>query len=141
MNYYIHYRIGTIKFASPIDEVKEITRTKKLTTAESLPKNIVGFFELRGKRICLFNLPSFLGIETGAEFEVILTETNDTSVGFRVEKVYGIVYAEKTIPYPHIVPKKDFLTGVIKHESEILQVLSFTRILSGTRLKAIQKIL
>ncbi len=127
--------------ATSVSEIKEVVRSKNLSTNTRLPKNVAGFFELRGRRICLFDLPSFLDIETSGNYEIIVAEINKFSIGFKVEKVYGIVSTEELLPYPELVTKKDYLIGVIKKKDEILQVLSFVKILSGPRLKAIQKYL
>ncbi|MEO0095585.1 MAG: chemotaxis protein CheW [candidate division WOR-3 bacterium] len=141
MNHYLYYQIGKIKMATSVSEIKEVVRSKNLSTNTRLPKNVAGFFELRGRRICLFDLPSFLDIETSGNYEIIVAEINKFSIGFKVEKVYGIVSTEELLPYPELVTKKDYLIGVIKKKDEILQVLSFVKILSGPRLKAIQKYL
>ncbi len=140
MNYFVSYQIGSIRFASPIKEIGEIVRIKQINTVGKLPKYIAGFFELRGKKIWLFDLPVFLNVETHQNFEIILTEMTNINIGLKVEKVLGIVNADKIFPYPDIVHQKDFLTGVIKNGKDILQVISFFRLLSGQRLKAIQKL-
>lgn len=141
MNYFLFYKIGDIKIATEINETKEVIRPRQIIYDEKLPKNLAGFFELRGKKLWIYDLPGFLDIESGKDFEVIVTEINRILIGFKVEKVYGIVSAERIIPYPEIVGAKDYLTGVIKTKEGILQVLSFTKLLAGPRLKAIKKYL
>lgn len=141
MNFYLYYQISSVKFATPIEEIKEVARTKNLITEEKLPKNIAGLFELRGKRICIFDLPAFLEIHPDSDFEIIIVTTNEHYVGFKVGKIFGIVSASDIKPYPEIAGKKEYLKGVILHNKELLQVLSLTKILSGPRLKAIQKYL
>ncbi len=141
MNYFLCYQIGRAKFATAIEEVKEIARTKNLITARELPKNITGFFDLRGRRICVFNLPLFLEIETDNDFEIILSEMHHEIFGFKVEKILNIVSTEAIFPYPEFAQARDYLKGIIKQDGQILQVISFFKILSGARLKAIQKYL
>lgn len=141
MNSYLYYQISSIKLATSIEEIKEVARTKNLITKDKLPRNIVGFFELRGKRICIFDLPAFLDIKPDSDFEIILITTNEHYVGFKVGKISGIISTDDIKPYPEIVGKKEYLKGVILHNKEILQVLSLAKILSGPRLKAIQKYL
>ncbi len=141
MKYYLYYQIGKIKIATEIAEIKEIIRPKNINFEEKLPKNIFGFCEFRGKRLYIFDLASFLDVQPGKDFEVIISEINKTMIGFKVEKVYGIVSADEIHPYPEITGAKDFLIGIIIKEEEIIQLLSLTRIMSGARLKAIQKYL
>jgi chemotaxis signal transduction protein len=141
MNFYLHYQIGRVGFATLIDEIKEIARTKTIFTESNLPKNVTGFFELRKRRVCLFDLPNFLGIETSKNFEIIVTEINNGWVGFKVEKVYGVIASGEVLPYPLLIQKKDYLNGLLINGKEILQILSLRKILSGVRFKAIQKYL
>jgi len=141
MNYYLKYKIGIINFAAPIEEVREIVRPKEIQKEEKLTKNIVGFFTLRGKRVVLFDLPKFLDINTEDSFEVIISEIEEKYIGFKVDKVFGILGVEELIPFPEIVEPKDYFRGVIKENKSFLQVLSFTKLLSGARLSTIKKYL
>lgn len=141
MNYFLKYRIGNIHFATSIDEIKEIARPKEILTNSNLPKNISGFFILRGERVLLFDLPNFLGIESGDRYEVLIAEILKKFVGFKVNEVLGIVTTEKIIPFPEIVQPKEYLKGIIKQDKEFLQIISLTKIISGARLGAIKKYL
>jgi len=141
VNYYLYYQIGKVKMATDINEIKEIIRPKNIVFEEKLPKNLAGSCEFRGKRLWIFDLPVFLGIKQGKDFEVIISGINETLIGFKVEKVYGIVSTDEIYPYPEIAETKEYLMGIIKNEEEIIQVLSLVKILSGTRLKSIQKYL
>ncbi|MGQ9465473.1 MAG: chemotaxis protein CheW [bacterium] len=141
MKPYLSYQIGLIKFATPIEEIKEVARAKNISVEDKLPRNIAGFFELRGKKICIFDLASFLDIKADEGFEIIITEAKQHYVGFKVEKILGIVSADEVVPYPEVVQAKDYLMGIITYDKELLQVISFYKILSGPRLKAIQKYL
>ncbi len=127
--------------ATAISEVKEIIRPKNLNFEEKLPKNLAGFCEFRGKKLWVFDLPLFLQIEHGKEFEVIIAEINKALIGFKVDKVYGIVSADEIFPYPEITQAGNYLIGIIKKDEEIIQLLSFSKIMSGARLKAIHKYL
>uniref|UniRef100_A0A7V0Z6Y6 CheW-like domain-containing protein n=1 Tax=candidate division WOR-3 bacterium TaxID=2052148 RepID=A0A7V0Z6Y6_UNCW3 len=127
--------------ATDINEIKEIIRPKNIVFEGKIPKNLAGFCEFRGKRLWVFDLAVFLGIEQGKDFEIIIAEINETLIGFKVGKVYGIVSTDEIFPYPGIVETKDYLMGIIKSDQEIIQVLSFVKIISGARLKAIQKYL
>ncbi|MEO0136589.1 MAG: chemotaxis protein CheW [candidate division WOR-3 bacterium] len=141
MNYYLGYQIGAIKFATEIHEIKEIIRPKTIIADGKFPKNIAGFCILRNKKIFIFDLPTFLAIKIARPYEVIVTEVDGLTIGFWAEKIYGILTATQLLPYPEIVGIRDYLLGIIKRDGELFQVLSFARILSGTRLRTIRKYL
>lgn len=141
MNYYLKYTVGNIKFATGIEEIKEIVRPDEVTKEKNLSRNLVGYFNLREKKVLLYDLPNFLGVNADKKFEVIIAEISQRYIGFKVNKVFGIISVLDLIPFPELVKPKDYLKGVIKHDDELLQVLSFFKLLSGTRLAAIKKYL
>ncbi len=141
MNYFLKYTIGSIKFATPIEEIKEVTRPKEIVKSEELPKNIAGFFNLRGKKVLLYDLPHFLEIKSEDKFEVIIIEIGQNYIGFKVNNILGIISASELSQFPEIVKAKNYLIGVIKQDKELLQIISLTRLLSGSRYNAIKKYL
>jgi chemotaxis signal transduction protein len=112
-----------------------------VTTDQELGKNLPGYFDLRGQKIVLYDLAGFLGISMAEGFEVIISEIMTKNIGFLVTKVSGIISAEDIKPFPEIVKAKDYFRGVVKDEDDLLQVLSFARLLSGSRLNAVKKLL
>uniref|UniRef100_A0A7C4TAU7 CheW-like domain-containing protein n=1 Tax=candidate division WOR-3 bacterium TaxID=2052148 RepID=A0A7C4TAU7_UNCW3 len=139
MTYFLKFTIGKIKFATSIEEIKEITRPKEILQAKDLPPNFAGFFELRGEKIVLFDLPSFLGINSDESFEVIVSEIQKRPIGFKVNKVLGIVACSEIFPLPEIVRAKGYLKGIIKQNNELLQVISLSKLISGSRLNSLKK--
>ncbi|MEO0142890.1 MAG: chemotaxis protein CheW [candidate division WOR-3 bacterium] len=141
MNYFLEYLIGGIKFVTQIEEIKEITRPKDIIKSADMPRNITGFFELRGEKLPLFDLPGFLGLESKDKFEVIVSEISQVNIGFKVNKVNGIVISESIIPFPEIVRAKDYLKGVIKRDNELLQIISLNKLISKARLNSLKNLL
>ncbi len=133
MEYYLKFTVGDISFAAPIDEVTEIVRPRDVEIASKGAKNLMGHFNLRGDRVPIFDLPFFLEIGQTGSFEIIVSRIDRIAVGFKVNRVFGIVSVESQLPYPDIVKAKDFMPGVISDQDSFLQVLSFRKILSGTR--------
>ncbi len=140
-NYYLKYSIGKVIFATPIEDVKEIARPKQITKKSSLPRNLIGYFRLRKQRVLLYDLVSFLKLNNDSRFEVIVTAIGGKLIGFRVNRVLGIVASSELRPFPELVKPKNFLKGVIKDGKTLIQVLSFEKFLSGSRLKTIKKYL
>ncbi len=141
MNYYVKFVIGNVAFAVPIEEVREIARPKSVQKEEKIPKNICGFFVFRKRMMVLYDLPSFLKMESKNQFEVIITEVNRKLVGFKVDKVCGVISAETLAPFPELVMAKSYLRGIVKEDENLIQVLSLRRLLTGARLTNIEKCL
>jgi len=91
--------------------------------------------------IVLYDLPKFLKMESKSQFEVIIAEVNRRHVGFKVDKVCGVIAAETLSPFPELVMAKNYLRGVIKEGESLIQVLSLTRLLSGVRFTNVEKYL
>lgn len=141
MNYYLKFTVSSICFAAPIEEIKEIARPKTISQKSKITKNFIGFFELRKKRVPLYDLPKLLKIEPSDKFEVIISEINQKHLGFKVDKVLGIITTKDLTPFPDLVEPEDYFKGVIKEGDNLVQVLSFTKLISGSRLRAIKKYL
>ncbi len=141
MNYYLKFEISDIGFAIPIYEVKEIARPKTILPRNKIAKQLVGFFKLRNKRIPIYNLPKFLKIISDDKFEVIISEINRKQIGFKVDRVFGIIAIEELVPFPEFVKPKDYFKGIIREGDSLIQVLSFRKLISGQRLRMIKKYL
>ena len=139
MNYYLKFAIGDAEFAVPIDEVKEIARPKKVQKDEKTQRGIFGSFVFRKRKIILYDLPQFLRIEPKDTFEVIISEMNQKRIGFKVDKVHGVIAVEILAPIPALAKPKNYLRGVIVEDENLVQVLSLTKLLSGTRFASLKK--
>jgi chemotaxis signal transduction protein len=141
VNYYLKFAIGNVELAVPIDEVKEIARPKKVQKDEKNQRGIFGSFVFRKRKIILYDLPQFLRIEPKDTFEVIISEMNQKRIGFKVDKVHGVIAVEILAPIPDLAKPKNYLRGVIVEDENLVQVLSLTRLLSGTRFASLAKYL
>ncbi|HEX7319061.1 MAG TPA: chemotaxis protein CheW [bacterium] len=141
MKYLLKYTVGGIGLATPIDEVKEIVRPKAIEKQETGAKYIMGYFNLRDEKVYLYDLPAFLGISADSVFEVIIANIEGSSIGFKVTRVHGIINTEQLMPFPEIVRVKDYFRGVVRDNGSFLQVLSFKKLMTGSRLTSIRKLL
>jgi len=139
MDYYLKFAVGDIAFAAPITEVTEIVRPREVVAPEKSLKNVLGAFDLRGEKVPLYNLPEFLKIAFSGSFEVIVSRIEDRPIGFKVLHVFGIIAAEELLPFPDIVKAKDFLLGVVPDQDSFLQVISFFKLISGSRRVIVKK--
>ncbi len=140
MKYLLKYTVGGIGLATPIDEVREIVRPKAIEMQETSAKYIMGYFNLRDEKVYLYDLPAFLGVSADSAFEVIITNIEDNNIGFKVTKVHGIINTEQLMPFPEIVRVKDYFRGVVRDNGSFLQVLSFRKLMTGSRLSSIRKL-
>jgi len=141
MIYLLKYTIGNVGLATPIEEIREIVRPKNINEAAKPAKYVLGFFDLRDEKVMLYDLPEFLGIKSSDGFEVIISNVEQRNIGFKVTKVFGIIGVEELLSFPDIVRAKDYFKGVVRDNSSFLQVLSFYKILSGSRFTAIKKLI
>ena len=146
----LKYAISNVGLATPIEEIQEIVRPKTLLRQEEVnarsTKYILGFFNLREEKVLLYDLPDFLGLSsvsvpTSEKFEVIIASIDRRSIGFKVNKVHGIIHADELMPFPEIVRVKDYFRGVVRDDGSFLQVLSFHKLMSGSRLTSLKKFL
>ncbi len=138
MNHYVRFSISNILFAAPIDEIKEVARPKNIITKDTKRGNLIGFFELRKKKIPLFDLPKLLHITSSDRFEVIVCDVHKKRIGFKVDSVSGIIETEHCLQFPDLTQPKEYFTGIIKEGDTLVQVISFKRIVSGRRLRTLE---
>lgn len=134
MNYYLKYAISNVHFATPIEEVKEVARPKRVSK-RAAKKHFLGFIDVRKKKVPLYDLPKLLDIEAEGKFEAIISEIDEKYIGFKVNKVFGIIAAINLYPFPELVKPKRYFQGIIKEDDTVIQVLSFKKIFSGFKLK------
>jgi chemotaxis signal transduction protein len=141
VKYLLKYTVGDIGLATPIDEVKEIVRPKSVEKQETGAKYIIGYFNLRDEKVYIYDLPAFLGISADSLFEVIIANIEDNNIGFKVTRVHGIINTEQLMPFPEIVRVKEYFRGVVRDNGSFLQVLSFRKLMTGSRLTSLRKLL
>ncbi|UCG93375.1 MAG: chemotaxis protein CheW [candidate division WOR-3 bacterium] len=134
MNYYLKYTISNIHFATPIEEVKEVARPKRVSKRK-IGKHVVGIIDLRKKKVPLYDLPKLLDLEAEEKFEAIISEIDKKFFGFKVNKVLGIITAINMFPFPELVKPKRYFQGIIKEDDTVIQVLSLKKIVAGFKLK------
>ena len=123
-----HFGINVLK-------VKEIISRPALTQIPQSSPNIVGVAELRGQTIPVIDLAMAIGRapisgETNAEQKVIIAEFSRTSQGFLVSGVDRIVVRDwkDVLPPPGGVTGS-FITGVIKLENELVQLVDVEQVM------------
>jgi two-component system chemotaxis response regulator CheV len=124
-----------------VAKVREIIRLPKLTELPGVPSFIEGIFDLRGVVIPVVNLSTWMGVNSGREFDkkvrVIIAEFNNILIGFIVHEAKRI----RRISWKDIEPasfasandsvgvEKNKITGVTRIEdNSVLLILDLESI-------------
>lgn len=149
------FELDKEEYAVPIGDVQEVVKIPEITPVPNSPEFILGIMNLRGKIVPVLDLEkrfSLVREHEAAPQHIVVTETDDTLFGVRVDKVTEVlrILQEGIKPTPKMVTSKiaaDYLKGVVvieeadeKNQGErILLLLDLTKILSTEELKAVGK--
>jgi len=127
----VGFKLGDEDFAVDISRVQEINRMLKITKVPNSQKFVEGVVNLRGKIVPVVNLRERLGFpkkEEDAKTKIIVTEINNSLIGFIVDEVREVIRISKDIieQTPTIASsiEKDLINGVAKLEDRILILLN-----------------
>ncbi|HYE82405.1 MAG TPA: chemotaxis protein CheW [Clostridia bacterium] len=118
---------------------KEINRSIRYTPVPGAKPHIIGFFNMRGQVVTLFDLARLLGINRANEREglacIILKSPKDPDqVGFLIDRPGDVIEAdmeEYELPPANIgVVEAEFIESIVKLKEELLIVISPDRIIS-----------
>ncbi len=125
-----HFGINVLK-------IKEIISRPALTQIPQSSANIIGVAELRGQTIPVIDLAMAIGRapisnENNAEQKVIIAEFSRNTQGFLVSGVDRIVVRDwkDVLPPPGGV-SGSFITGVIRLEDELVQLVDVEQVMHG----------
>ena len=127
----VGFKLGDEDFAVDISRVQEINRMLKITKVPNSQEFVEGVVNLRGKIVPVVNLRERLGFpkkEEDAKTKIIVTEINNSLIGFIVDEVWEVIRIPKDIieQTPTIASsiEKDLINGVAKLEDRILILLN-----------------
>ena len=129
------FRLGSRQlFGVNVFKVKEVLQRPPLFTLPQLPKAFAGAADVRGRSVPVLDLARAIG--HGGEAEepryLVVTEFNRSVQGFLVAGVDRIV----NIAVEHIQPPPDlggdgnYLTGVARHQGELIQLIDVESVLA-----------
>ena len=130
------FRLGSRQlFGVNVFKVKEVLQRPPLFTLPQLPKAFAGAADVRGRSVPVLDLARAIGhgdSETDEPRYLVVTEFNRTVQGFLVAGVDRIV----NIAVEHIQPPPDlggdgnYLTGVARHQGELIQLIDVESVLA-----------
>jgi purine-binding chemotaxis protein CheW len=133
LTFFIEEQIFAVKSSSVI----EIIRMQPITFMPKLPPYVKGVINLRGKIVPLIDLRIKLGKEPKEYDEhtsIVVLDTNDTSVGFIVDRVNDVTDIAKSriSDSPKLAKDSDnnYVTGIATLDSEVAMILNPVSILT-----------
>lgn len=127
----VSFILGSEEFAIDISKVQEINRMMKITKVPNSPEFIEGVVNLRGKIVPVVNLRDRLGLpkkEDDSKTKIIVTDINNSLIGFIVDEVNEVIRISKDIiePTPSLAVgiEKELINGVAKLEGRLLILLN-----------------
>lgn len=144
---YVIFKLGDEKYGVEISNVGGITEFTSVTKVPEAPRYVEGIINLRGDIIPIINLKTRFSIaETAddADPRIIVYNTKDKDIGFMVDDASQVLRLEaKDIePAPAIIAGKDrqYISGVGKHDGEIIVLLDFEKILTDDEADQLERI-
>ncbi len=134
----IIFDIGKEKFGVKITCIHEINRMTEITELPDTSRYFAGIINLRGDIISVVDLRKRLGLENVKNTEdtrIIVVEYEDDDVGLIVDAVSEVLHInEEDIedpPQSMVGIKNDYLTGVVKIDENIVNILDLNNLLAS----------
>ncbi|MDH7452098.1 chemotaxis protein [Luteimonas composti] len=136
------FRLGSRQlFGVNVFKVKEVLQRPPLFTLPQLPKAFAGAADVRGRSVPVLDLARAIGHRDGDVDEpryLVVTEFNRTVQGFLVAGVDRIVNiaVEHIQPPPDLGGENHYLTGVARHQGELIQLIDVESVLAESAPRA-----
>jgi purine-binding chemotaxis protein CheW len=123
------------EYAIPILDIQEIIKPINITRVPSVPKYILGVFNLRGSVIPLIDLRQRFGsssIKMGDDTRYIVMKYKNDIAGFAIDKLTEAIRLEKgrIDPAPETLNKdKSLIYGIGKRDGSIITILKVDALL------------
>jgi len=123
------------RYALYLSAVERIVRMVEITPLPGAPDIVMGVINLQGLVIPVFNIRKRFGLknrEPDLNDHLIIAKTSRRTVGLVVDEVSGMVEqgAERFVPPEKILPRIEYIEGVIKLEDGMILIHDLDRFLS-----------
>ena len=131
---YIVIRLGDEQYGIDIRYIDNIVRMQHITRVPKVPAYLKGVINLRGEVLPVMSLRVKMGLEadelTRATRIIILKQEQQGSVGIIVDEVREVVTlgSIEKLSQNTAESKKSFITGVGKHNGELISLLDLNSI-------------
>lgn len=138
------FQLASQSFGCSITSVKETVVVRPITRVFLTPSWVAGIINLRGDIVCVIDLANFLGLapfRPGAEARIIITRSQDKTVGLLVDRLTDVRTADlaRLEPPPTTLPSElaTLLMGFVTLPDGVpLAILDLDRLFDSERLRS-----
>ena len=118
-------RIGTERFAVPLESVDELVESPHLRTVPGAPETLLGLFTLGEALLPLYSPAAILGAEPAGEQVALVMRGGRARVALAVDDADDVISVSlaNVLDAPRTGRHDDVVLGVIWHEQDLLTLL------------------
>ena len=133
--------LGDEYFGLDLDIVREFTEFHKVTPIPCCPDHVIGNINLRGEIVTLIDIRRTLHIQIDHQrqtTQAIVVHIDDLVMGIPVEKVFDVLYLQKSDikPTPTATSDgdRDYLQGTVLYQEKMMGILNLAKIFADGNL-------
>jgi purine-binding chemotaxis protein CheW len=129
----LSFRLGGEEYVLPVDDVREVLKSRELTVVPNSPSHILGVTSIRGTVLPVIDLGSRLGLPPAVRDEkarIIIISPDDEDAGIVVDRVTGVVrIAPDAIrPAPETIEQgAEYLKGIARKDDRLYILLDLNK--------------
>lgn len=137
-------RLNDVKFGIPIESVQLIEeRIQTVSIPRSLPY-IKGIMNLHGDIVPVYSLAEKFGYPQQEISNIVVTNVNNTLIGFEVNRVEEIleVSDKDVVPMPNLIGNQEnFMPEVAHHNKQLIVLLNVNEVVAAEEQQNIKAML
>jgi purine-binding chemotaxis protein CheW len=125
----LSFRLGGEEYVLPVDDVREVLKSRELTVVPNSPSHVLGVTSIRGTVLPVIDLGKRLGLPPAVRDEkarIIIINPDDEDAGILVDRVTGVVRIspDAVRPAPETVEQgAEFLKGIARKDDRLYILL------------------
>jgi purine-binding chemotaxis protein CheW len=125
----LSFRLGDEEYVLPVDDVREVLKSRELTIVPNSPPHVLGVTSIRGTVLPVIDLGKRLGLPPAVRDEkarIIIISPDDEDAGILVDQVTGVVRIspDAVRPAPETVEQgAEFLKGIARKDDSLYILL------------------
>jgi purine-binding chemotaxis protein CheW len=129
----LSFRLGGEEYVLPVDDVREVLKSRELTIVPNSPPHVLGVTSIRGTVLPVIDLGRRLGLPPVARDEkarILIISPDDEDAGIVVDRVTGVVrIAPDAIrPAPETVEQgAELLKGIARKDDRLYILLDLNK--------------
>ncbi|KYP82097.1 chemotaxis protein CheW [Ferroacidibacillus organovorans] len=138
------FRVGSERFAVPVDRIQSIEKVPELTLVPYVPAFVKGITSLRGQVIPVIDLAerfSYVSSASDQERRMLVVSTRDAWVGLLVDAAQDVIDvqddARRPAPRVGLALKREFLLGVLQQEEQLIMILDLDALFTDEEKNAV----